>query len=80
MPVRDRSDLARIETCSDMDGLMGVGGSSRNGRESSDNTVPAVRCHRKPGQGHGFARKKNADGQLWVSLELWKQILLAEHP
>ena len=31
-------------------------------------------------EGHGFAKKENADYQFWASLMFWKQTLLAEHP
>ena len=29
-------------------------------------------------EGHGFAKKENADYQFWASLLFWKQALLAE--
>ena len=29
-------------------------------------------------EGHGFAKKENADYQFWASLMFWKQTLLAE--
>jgi hypothetical protein len=29
-------------------------------------------------EGHGFAKKENADYQFWASLLFWKQTLLAE--
>ena len=31
-------------------------------------------------EGHGFAKKENADYQFWASLMFWKQTLLAEQP
>jgi hypothetical protein len=31
-------------------------------------------------EGHGFAKKENADYQFWASLMFWKPTLLAERP
>ena len=53
----------------------------------ADQMVQAVRANGRPAwhllarnEGHGFAKKENADYQFWASLLFWRQTLLGQAP
>ena len=52
-------------------------------RSEADQMVAAVRAKGRPAwhliglnEGHGFAKKENADYQFWTEIQFWQQHLL----
>ena len=86
---RQRARLAAISPLTSVDRLtiplMVVTGANdpRVPRSEADQMVAAVRAKGRPAwhliglnEGHGFAKKENADYQFWTEIQFWQQHLL----
>lgn len=88
---KQRAKLAEISPLTSVDKLtiplMVVTGANdpRVPKSEADQMVAAVRAKGRPAwhivglnEGHGFAKKENADYQFWTEIQFWKQHLLGQ--